>query len=87
MSPKVQTTRARVLGIALDGPAQIIWVDTPGIFQPRRRLERAMVATAWKGPRMPTSRSTWSTPPAGWTPMRAASWKGWPGRGAKRSWR
>jgi GTP-binding protein Era len=49
VSPKVQTTRARVLGIAIDGPAQIIWVDTPGIFQPRRRLERAMVATAWKG--------------------------------------
>lgn len=49
VSPKVQTTRARVLGIALAGPAQIIWVDTPGIFTPRRRLERAMVATAWKG--------------------------------------
>ncbi|BBK41919.1 GTPase Era [Allostella vacuolata] len=49
VSPKVQTTRARVLGIALEGPAQIIWVDTPGIFEPRRRLERAMVATAWKG--------------------------------------
>jgi len=49
VSPKVQTTRARVLGIALEGAAQIIWVDTPGIFEPRRRLERAMVATAWKG--------------------------------------
>ena len=49
VSPKVQTTRARVLGIAVDGAAQVIWVDTPGIFQPRRRLERAMVATAWKG--------------------------------------
>lgn len=49
VSPKVQTTRARVLGIAVDGPAQVLWVDTPGIFQPRRRLERAMVATAWKG--------------------------------------
>ncbi len=49
VSPKVQTTRARVLGIAITGPTQIIWVDTPGIFEPRRRLERAMVASAWKG--------------------------------------
>ncbi|WP_374449000.1 GTPase Era [Stella sp.] len=49
VSPKVQTTRARVLGIALVGQVQIVWVDTPGIFEPRRRLERAMVATAWKG--------------------------------------
>ncbi|MCC6918623.1 MAG: GTPase Era [Alphaproteobacteria bacterium] len=49
VSPKVQTTRARVLGIAIAGPTQIVWVDTPGIFAPRRRLERAMVAAAWKG--------------------------------------
>ena len=49
VSPKVQTTRARVLGIAINGPTQIIWVDTPGIFEPRRRLERSMVASAWKG--------------------------------------
>lgn len=49
VSPKVQTTRFRVLGIAMDGPAQIILVDTPGIFQPKRRLERAMVAAAWGG--------------------------------------
>ncbi len=49
VSPKVQTTRSRVLGIALDGPAQIIFVDTPGIFAPKRRLERAMVHAAWSG--------------------------------------
>ncbi|CAA7618059.1 GTPase Era [Magnetospirillum sp. UT-4] len=49
VSPKVQTTRFRVLGIVMAGPAQIILVDTPGIFQPRRRLDRAMVAAAWDG--------------------------------------
>jgi GTP-binding protein Era len=49
VSPKVQTTRRRVLGVAMRGPAQIIFVDTPGIFAPRRRLDRAMVAAAWGG--------------------------------------
>lgn len=49
VSPKVQTTRFRVLGIVMAGPAQVILVDTPGIFQPRRRLDRAMVAAAWNG--------------------------------------
>jgi GTPase len=49
VSPKVQTTRARVLGIALRGPVQLVFVDTPGIFAPRRRLDRAMVAAAWTG--------------------------------------
>jgi GTPase len=49
VSPKVQTTRTRVLGIALDGDAQLIFIDTPGIFQPKRRLDRAMVAAAWGG--------------------------------------
>jgi GTP-binding protein Era len=51
VSPKVQTTRARVLAIAMHGPAQLVFVDTPGIFAPRRRLERAMVAAAWAGAR------------------------------------
>ncbi|MDZ5448038.1 GTPase Era [Labrys sp. ZIDIC5] len=46
---KVQTTRAIVRGIAMTGDAQIIFVDTPGIFQPKRRLDRAMVTTAWSG--------------------------------------
>jgi len=49
VSPKVQTTRTRVLGIAMQGDSQIIFVDTPGIFRPRRRLDRAMVAAAWQG--------------------------------------
>ena len=49
VSPKVQTTRRRVLGIATEGESQIIFVDTPGIFAPKRRLDRAMVAAAWQG--------------------------------------
>jgi GTPase len=46
---KVQTTRARIRGVAMAGSAQIIFVDTPGLFRPRRRLDRAMVAAAWSG--------------------------------------
>jgi GTPase len=49
VTPKAQTTRTRLLGIAIEGSAQIIYVDTPGIFAPRRRLDRAMVAAAWSG--------------------------------------
>jgi GTPase len=49
VSRKVQTTRSLIRGIAVEGRAQIIFVDTPGIFRPRRRLDRAMVATAWSG--------------------------------------
>ncbi len=47
VSPKVQTTRSRVRGIVMIGTSQIILVDVPGIFKPKRRLDRAMVATAW----------------------------------------
>lgn len=46
---KVQTTRARLTGIATHGDTQLIFIDTPGIFAPRRRLDRAMVAAAWRG--------------------------------------
>ena len=49
VTPKAQTTRTRLLGIAIEGQSQLIYVDTPGIFQPRRRLDRAMVAAAWSG--------------------------------------
>ena len=46
---KVQTTRARIRGVAIEGASQIVFVDTPGLFKPRRRLDRAMVAAAWSG--------------------------------------
>ena len=46
---KVQTTRARIRGIAIEGSSQIVFVDTPGIFRPRRRLDRSMVKAAWGG--------------------------------------
>jgi GTPase len=49
VSPKVQTTRARLMGIAIEGQTQLLLVDTPGIFRPRRRLDRAMVQAAWEG--------------------------------------
>jgi GTP-binding protein Era len=49
VSPKAQTTRFRVLGILMRGQTQILLVDTPGIFRPRRKLDRAMVAAAWTG--------------------------------------
>ena len=49
VSPKAQTTRARLMGIAIDGKSQMLLVDTPGIFTPNRRLDRAMVKAAWEG--------------------------------------
>jgi len=49
VSPKAQTTRAKLMGIAIEGEAQILLVDTPGIFSPNRRLDRAMVRAAWEG--------------------------------------
>ena len=49
VSAKAQTTRARLMGIAIQDGSQILLVDTPGIFQPKRRLDRAMVQAAWSG--------------------------------------
>src|SRR3954465_15745497 len=49
VTPKVQTTRTLLRGIAMEGSAQLVFLDTPGIFAPRRRLDRAMVTTAWGG--------------------------------------
>lgn len=49
VSAKAQTTRARLMKIALEGEAQIILADTPGLFAPKRRLDRAMVSAAWEG--------------------------------------
>jgi GTP-binding protein Era len=49
VTPKVQTTRMPIRGVAIKGQAQIVFVDTPGIFKPRRRLDRAMVKSAWTG--------------------------------------
>ncbi|KAA9016344.1 GTPase Era [Sphingobium limneticum] len=48
-SPKAQTTRTRVMGVAIEGDAQLVLVDTPGVFAPKRRLDRAMVQAAWGG--------------------------------------
>src|SRR5690242_12381827 len=49
VSAKAQTTRARLMGIAIEDHTQVLLLDTPGIFEPRRRLDRAMVAAAWTG--------------------------------------
>lgn len=49
VTPKVQTTRMRILGVSIFGDAQLVFIDTPGIFAPKRRLDRAMVAAAWGG--------------------------------------
>src|ERR1700730_2463034 len=49
VSHKVQTTRMPIRGIAIEGPSQLVFIDTPGIFAPRRRLDRAMVEAAWGG--------------------------------------
>ncbi len=49
VTPKVQTTRMPVRGVAIRGETEIVFVDTPGIFKPRRRLDRAMVISAWAG--------------------------------------
>ncbi|RZM22930.1 MAG: GTP-binding protein, partial [Sphingomonas sp.] len=49
VSPKAQTTRAKLMGVAIEGDTQILLVDTPGIFEPKRRFDRAMVAAAWGG--------------------------------------
>jgi GTP-binding protein Era len=57
VSRKVQTTRTLVRGIAIEGNSQIIFVDTPGIFAPKRRLDRAMVTSAWRNGDAPRRRA------------------------------
>ena len=86
VSPKAQTTRFRVLGILMRGESQVLLVDTPGIFRPRRRLDRAMVDAAWTGAATPTSRCCWWTPrPA--RPRRCArSPQSWPRRAGAAGW-
>ncbi len=54
VTPKVQTTRFQVRGVMMHGSAQLVLVDTPGVFAPRRRLDRAMVASAWEARMMRT---------------------------------
>jgi hypothetical protein len=76
VSHKVQTTRMPVLGIAIEGDSQLIFIDTPGIFRPRRRLDRAMVRRPGAGPRTPTLSRSWWTPRAGSTRTCARSWSG-----------
>ena len=49
VTPKAQTTRTRLMGVAIEGEAQVLLVDTPGLFEPKRRLDRAMVAAVWEG--------------------------------------
>jgi len=57
VTPKVQTTRMRVRGVAMHGHAQLVFVDTPGIFKPRRKLDRAMVKGPGRAP--PTRTRCW----------------------------
>ena len=61
VTQKVQTTRFPVRGVAIEGDAQMVLVDTPGIFQPRRRLDRAMIRAAWTRARRPTPLFIWWT--------------------------
>ena len=63
VTPKVQTTRMPVRGVAIRGETEIVFVDTPGIFKPRRRLDRAMVISAWAG--AADADATFVPPPAG----------------------
>ena len=51
VSPKVQTTRNKIIGVFIKGPVQLVFVDTPGLFQPKKRLQRAMVESAWTSAR------------------------------------
>ena len=66
VTQKVQTTRFPVRGVAIEGKTQIVLVDTPGVFKPRRRLDRAMVRAAWAARPTPTPWSTWWTPRPSW---------------------
>ncbi|HYJ52610.1 MAG TPA: GTPase, partial [Allosphingosinicella sp.] len=59
VTPKAQTTRTRLMGIAIAGEAQLLLTDTPGIFEPKRRLDRAMVAAAWGSAGEGGARRSW----------------------------
>ena len=82
VSPKVQTTRMNVRGVAMRGETQIVLVDTPGIFKPRRRLDRAMVAAAWAARATPTRWCCWSMRRT-WPPIRKATARTTPMRSSK----
>ncbi len=73
VSPKAQTTRTKLLGVAIQDAAQILLVDTPGIFEPQRRLDRAMVSAAWSGTEGADMIALWSTARAASAPRSNAS--------------
>ena len=71
---KVQTTRARIRGVAIEGDAQLVFVDTPGLFRPRRRLDRAMVAAACSACRLDPAVARWVGPDFKRTSMVKTGW-------------
>ena len=78
-SAKAQTTRARTLGIALHGTTQMVLVDTPGIFSPRRKLDRAMVSAAWEGADGPMRCCCWSIRSSSAGTSWSRCWRRWRG--------
>src|SRR5258708_39954872 len=76
VSHKVQTTRMPVRGIAIEGASQLVFIDTPGIFAPRRRLDRAMIDAAWGGAGDADVVAMLIDAARGWTRRWNASWTG-----------